>query len=139
MVRKWVRLAVCFAVIASGLTLSLGASTADDKKPLDTETIMKKMHNKKGGLVPKADAAVKAEKWDDAEKFAKGIKELGTALGQNKPEKGPADSWKKLTDDYKVTADALADGLEKKDAKASKAAILKFTKACDACHEKHRD
>ena len=129
------------AVLAAGLFASLGvvaaANRAADTPSIDD--IMTEAHNKKKGLEPKVKAAVKDGKWADAQKAADRMKELGELLVKNKPEKGPAESWKKLSGEYKTMTADLSEQVKKKDQKASEAALAKLAKACDVCHEVHRD
>ena len=54
------------------------------------------------------------------------------------PEKGDAASWKKLTASYKTMMLAIAEGVEKKDAKATNDALAKMQKSCKACHDEHK-
>ena len=122
-------LAACFGTLAV-------AATADVP---GVDDIMSEAHNKKKGVEPKIKVAVSDGKWDDAAKPAERLKELGEALGKNKNEKGSAESWKKLTEQYKKTTADIADAVKKKDKKAAEAALGKLGRSCDSCHEVHRD
>ena len=128
-------------VLAVGLVIGLGtlavANNADEVPAIDE--IMSEAHNKKRGLQPKLDAAVKAGKWDEAAKPATRLKELGEALAKNKPHQGPDASWKKLSSQYKQQTAEIADAVQKKDQAKAQTLLGKFGKSCDACHEVHRD
>lgn len=127
-------LAACVAVGA----VVLAVSAADEKKALSIGEIMKKGHGSKG-LMKGIEAEAKDGKWDDAQKDAKLLKAFGEALGSNKPPKGSADSWKKLTDQYKSETAAIAAAAEKKDASGVVNAIKTLKKSCEVCHKAHQD
>jgi hypothetical protein len=129
------------AMLTVGLAIwfgTLSAANNTDEIPAIDE-IMSEAHNKKRGLQPKLDAAVKAGKWDEAAKPSARLKELGEALAKNKPHQGPEASWKKLSTQYKQQTAEIAEAVQKKDRVKAEALLTKFSKACDACHEVHRD
>ena len=128
-------------VLSVGLMIGLGAVvTANNRADVPTiDEIMSEAHNKKRGLQPKLDAAVKAGKWEEAAKPAGRLKELGEALTKNKPEKGTEASWKKLSTQYKTITAEIAEAVQKKDKSKTESLLVKFGKACDTCHEVHRD
>jgi hypothetical protein len=97
---------------------------------------MKVGHAGGKSLISKVKTSVKGGKWDDAKTAADALKVFGEALGKNKPEKGDADSWKKLTDKYKASTAAVAAGAEKMDAKAVTSALGKIN--CKECHDAHK-
>lgn len=128
------------AVLAAGLFAGLGVVSAAYRADAPTvDEIMTEAHNKKKGHEPKLKAALKDGKWADAQKAADRMKELGEALAKTKADKGSADSWKKLTGEYKTMTADIAEQVKKKDAKAAEAGLVKLNKACDSCHEIHRD
>jgi cytochrome c556 len=112
--------------------------SADDKTP-STEDIMKKLHGKNGShkLINKALDA--GPDWDTITKHAKIYADLAALLEKNKPEKGDAGSWKKLSQAYAKEAKALSDAAAKKDTNQVKEVFGKLKESCDACHENHRD
>lgn len=117
-----------------------GAATAEDKKD-ETPTIkeiMAKGHKGTDAYLGKVKAAVKGEKWDDAQKYAKALAVFGEALGKNKPGKGDADSWKKLSEKYAADTKSLFDATEKKDAKAANEALGAIGGSCGGCHKVHK-
>ena len=139
MVRKIGQVALAAMIAAFGVVVSVGAIVAQDKKDVPTvKEIMAEAHKGKKALMPKIKAGVKEEKWDDIAKDADKYKDLGAALGKNKPEKGDADSWKKLTEEFKKSTAAVAKGVEKKDQKAANEALTKIGKSCMTCHDEHR-
>ena len=137
MVRKLVS---AWAVAALTVALSVGGYSADDEKTPPTKEIMKKMQGKTDapGLIKRSKDAGKDEKWEDAQKLAKEMAELGKAVGKNKPPKGDAESWEKLTKKYAEHTAAIAEAAEKKDTKAHADAVKAFTDSCMACHMEHR-
>lgn len=124
-------------VLVSG---GFGTAAPEDKKG-DVPTIkeiMAKGHKGTDAYLGKVKAAVKAEKWDDAQKYAKTLAVFGEALGKNKPSKGDADSWKTLSEKYAADTKAVADAAEKKDAKAANEAIAAIAGSCGGCHKVHK-
>jgi cytochrome c556 len=135
---KKFRVMTVVALAAFALTVSVGGLiAADDKVPTVSE-IMKVGHAGGKSLIAKTKAAVKAEKWDEAKVPADALKVFGEALGKNKPEKGDAESWKKLADKYKASTAAAAAAVEKKDAKAVGEALGKIGTSCKECHDAHK-
>ena len=112
--------------------------SADDKNP-STEEIMKKLNGKNGShkLIGKALDA--GPDWDTITKHAKIYADLAALLQKNKPEKGDAASWQKLSQAYAKEAKALSDAAAKKDAEKVKETFVKLKESCDTCHENHRD
>ena len=138
MVRKIGQVAVAMLVAAFGVSVSVGALVAQDKKELPSvKEIMKEGHSKKG-LLGKIKAGVKEEKWDDIAKDAEKLKEFGVALGKNKPEKGDAESWTKLAAEYKKSTAAVAKSVAAKDQKGANAALGKIGSSCKSCHDSHK-
>ncbi|MBP3954315.1 hypothetical protein J8F10_03265 [Gemmata sp. G18] len=138
MFRKLIRASLFAALGMTAVLLAYGsvtASPAADEKLPDISEIMKKGHNKTEGYVAKINAAVKDGKWEDAQKYAKTLAFFGENLGKNKPPKGDAASWKKLTDKYAESTKAALKATDDKDAKALKAAL---NINCKACHDAHK-
>jgi hypothetical protein len=136
-VRRW---SAAFGLGA--LVLILGSAreahatpAADDPPAIDE--IMKKVCSKKGACA-KAKTAVEGEKWDDAQKEAKTMADLGSMLGKNTPPKGDKDNWDKLTKKFATEAKAVADAADKKDKEAATTAIKAFQKSCKTCHDAHK-
>ena len=108
------------------LACAFAVSQADDKdKPKFTiKEVMKKAL--KGGLHKKVAGGTASDK----EK--KELNEMYVALSKNKPKKGDAASWKKLTGALvKASKDAV-------DGKDGAAAALKKAGNCGACHKVHK-
>ena len=126
------------SLVAFLLAGSVPAS-ADDKSPTNEE-IMKKLHGKNGShkLIKKALDGGSPD-WATITKHAKIYADLSALLEKNKPEKGDAASWKKLSTAYAKEAKALSDAAAKKDANKAKEVFGKLTESCDTCHENHRD
>lgn len=142
MVRTFGRWTVGVAACAFGLLFTAGAILAEPRPAEDfasVHDIMKKGHGGKKSLLNQIKAGAKEEKWDDIAKPAKDLKKFGEELGKNKPEKGDDDSWKKLTKEYAGNMTAIADGVEKKDQKATTEALGKMNKSCKACHDSHKE
>ncbi len=138
MFRKLIRASLFAAFGMAAVLFAYGSvtasPTADEKLP-DISEIMKKGHNKTEGYVAKINGAVKDGKWEDAQKYAKTLAFFGENLGKNKPPKGDAASWKKLTDKYAESTKAALKAADDKDPKALKAAL---NINCKACHDAHR-
>ena len=113
--------------------------SADDGTPT-TEEIMKKLHGKNGSH-KQIDKALKegTPDWDTIAKHARIYADLSALLQKNKPEKGDAGSWQKLSQAYAKEAKALSDAAAKKDAEQVKEVLGKLKESCDTCHENHRD
>ena len=91
------RMLACFTIAAFALSVGVFAADEkkdkkDDKKTPTNNEIMKKFQGK-GSQIGKLDAAVKAEKWEDAQKIGKEFKAYGEAIAKNKPKKGELTSW----------------------------------------------
>jgi cytochrome c556 len=126
------RALIVMMVFAAAVTFT--AIAAEDKA-IPTKEIMQKGIK---GALPKITAAAKkgdVSKMGDA---AATLKKYGEALGKNKPNKGEQESWEKLTATFKEQTAAIADGVEKKDAKAVADAAAAIGKSCGGCHSKHK-
>ena len=136
------RFSAAFGVGALALILGI-AQNAKATLPADevpaVDEIMKKVCSKKGAA-GKCKTAIEGEKWDDAQKQAKIMADLGGKLGKNDPPKGDKDDWEKLTKKFAKEAKAVADAAEKKDKDAATTAIKAFQnkKNCDGCHSMHK-
>ncbi|CAN5250739.1 hypothetical protein BH11PLA2_BH11PLA2_37650 [soil metagenome] len=133
---SWTRRLVMGVVLGSfaALLSSYDVQAADDKKVPSIETIMKKVNGKKG-YTAKITEAAKGEKWDEAATAAKELKAHATALAKNDAPKGDKASWEKLAKQYGEQGTAVADAVEKKDAKALATATKAFTSGCKTCHD----
>lgn len=129
--------ATCFA-IGSVVLISANREIAADEKAPTIAEIMKKGHGSKG-LVKRITADVKDGNWKEAQDDAKLLKSFGESLGKNKPPKGSAESWKKLSAQYQVETAAVALAADKKDADGVNGAISKLQKSCKACHDAHQE
>ena len=135
MVRKMLRACACAALGMVAVLFSYGVATpAEDKVP-DIGTIMSKSF-KKDGYKSTITAAVKGEKWEDAQKLAKEWNDLGASIGKNKPPKGEDKAWAEQCTKFADTTKAIVDGAEKKDSKAVTKAISSFN--CMGCHKAHK-
>src|SRR5262245_58689873 len=63
---------------------------------------------------------------------------LTTGLGKNKPTRGEAASWERLTKAYHDDARALDPAAKRKDRRGATAALTRLGNACTACHKAHR-
>lgn len=119
------RLGVAALVVAvlAGWNLYLSASSSAEPK-YKIEDVMKTAM--KGGLCKKC-ASGKAS--DDEKKE---LVELFTALSENKPPKGEAESWKAKTSTLVAAAKAVASGEKGAGKKLGAAAN------CKACHDVHK-
>lgn len=141
MVRKFIRaslfaaLGVFVVALSYGVAATPGQDKKDDKVP-DISEIMLKGHKGTDAYMARIRDAAKAEKWDDAQKYAKTLHFFGENLGKNKPSKGDAESWKSLTKKYEDATKAVLKGTEDKSAKAVNAGLGAID--CKGCHSKHR-
>ena len=120
------RKVVVFSMAAVVLAGAFAASNADDKdKPKHSiKDVMKKAL--KGPLAKKvADGKASADE-------KKQLHEMFVSMSKQKPKKGDADSWKKLTT---ALVKAAKDALDGKDGAG---AALNKAKNCKACHSKHK-
>jgi hypothetical protein len=135
MVRKALRAGVFAALGMIVLVGSYGIATSADDKVPEVSTIMMKSFGKEG-FKSQIQAAVKGEKWEDANKLAKEWNELGGSIGKNKAPKGEAKSWEELCKKFADNTKAIVEGTDKKDAKAVTKAIGSFN--CNNCHKAHK-
>jgi hypothetical protein len=136
MVRKLIRATLFAALGLVAVMVSYGvANTAEDKVP-DVSTIMSKSFKGKDSYKSSISAAVKGDKWEDAQKLAKEWDELGMSIGKNKPPKGEDKSWEEHTKKFAENTKAIHEGADNKDAKAVNKAIGSFN--CGGCHKAHK-
>jgi hypothetical protein len=135
------RMFLLTSVLALGVIVSsnVGAEDKDkDEKGPTIKEVMKTAHGE-GGAKAKYTKAVTAEDWDDAKAAAKDWVKQAAALSKNKPTRGTAASWKKLTAAYEKNVKAAAAAADKKDAEGAKAALAKLgPKSCGGCHGPHK-
>ncbi len=113
------------------------AAQKDEKLP-DITTIMLEGHKGTDAFIAKIGKEAKNGKWDEAREHAKALAVFGTALGKNKPPKGDAASWKKLTEQYQANTQEVLAAAGKKDAAATEKALKAITNSCGACHKAHK-
>src|SRR4029453_10618001 len=92
------RVSAAFGVGALALVLGVAQDApamAPEEGPAIDE-VMKKVCSKKGAAL-KCKTAIEGEKWEDAQKEAKTMADLGSKLGKNEPPRGDKDNWAKLT------------------------------------------
>lgn len=108
----------------SFVALPVIAADDDSEPQYSTKEVMKKAM--KGGLLKKvAGGNASAEE-------KKQLHGMLVALSKNKPKKGEAESWKKLTGALVKASTAAVNG----DPKAG--AMLKKSANCKACHDPHK-
>lgn len=138
MVRKILQAGVFAALGTVVMLATYGvANTADDKLPTIKE-IMGKGHKGTDAYIAKIKTDAKDGKWDDAKDYAKSLVAFGEALGKNKPPKGEAESWEKLTKKYLDNTKTVAKAVDDKDAGATNKALGAITKSCGECHSAHK-
>lgn len=141
MLRKLLKVTLAASLGVMAVVLSYGGATGADEKKKDEKLpdiseIMKKGHAKTDGYIAKIRESAKDEKWEDANKYAKSLALLGEALGKNKPPKGEADSWEKLSKKYAENTKLVLKGTEDKDAKAVNKGLGGIN--CGECHKLHK-
>jgi hypothetical protein len=140
MLRKLTRVILAGALGLMAVVLAAGTGARaedkkDDKLPTISE-IMKKGHDKTDGYIAKIRSAAKDGKWEDAQKYAKTLAFFGENLGKNKPTKGDAESWEKLTKKYAENTKLALKGTEDKDVKTVNKALGGIN--CGECHKVHK-
>ncbi len=76
--------------------------------------------------------------WEAIQEETAEYVKLTADLGKNKPPKGDAASWQRLTKDYHDNARALDAAAKRKDRRGATAALTRLDNACKACHKVHR-
>lgn len=106
----------------------------------EIEDVMKKAF-KKNGFRDSVNNELKKDSinWDTVKKASGDWVKLTEKLGKASPPKGNGDSWKKLSDEHYKTVKELADAVEKKDKAKVTKALDTMKKACETCHNIHRD
>ena len=141
MLRMWTKpaLAGVLGLMAVVLAGGAGGVRAEDKKEEKVPTvkeIMQKGHKGTDAYIGKIKKLAKDEKWDDAKEISKTLAFFGENIGKNKPTKGDADSWEKLSKKYAESTKAAHKAVEDKDAKALDKALNSIN--CMECHKVHR-
>jgi len=140
MLQKFLR--VTLACVLGAMTVLLaynGTLTAKDDKEDKVPTIkeiMTKGHKGTDAYMAKIKGDAKDGKWDDAKELAKTLAFFGENLGKNKPPKGEADSWEKLSKKYADTTKSVVKAVDDKDAKAVNKALGEIN--CKECHTAHK-
>lgn len=106
----------------------------------DIKEIMGKL-NKAGGLYPSIQKGLKSPSpnWAGLKNETDEFAALAASLGKNKPPKGDAASWQKMTKDYADEAGKLKAAVESKNKANADAAIAKLGGSCSACHKAHKN
>ena len=141
MLRMWTKpaLAGVLGLMAVVLAGGAGGVRAEDKKEEKVPTvkeIMQKGHKGTDAYIGKLKKLAKDEKWDDAKEISKTLAFFGENIGKNKPTKGDADSWEKLSKKYAESTKAAHKAVEDKDAKGLDKALNSIN--CMECHKVHR-
>lgn len=125
-------------VLALLAFVTLGPSRAQDK--VSIKDIMGKAHKGGDALLSKLGKELKGTDvpWEDVQKQAKELVDLGTSLSKATPSKGDKSSWDKLTASYLSDAKALSAAAEKKNKDDAVAAQKKLSTSCKACHSAHK-
>jgi cytochrome c556 len=130
-------------VLAVAVVIPVGAVSfaAFDDEKYDKETVMKTLFQKKSGKfssVLKKQVEAKSPNWEEIQKTTEDIAKYGKALGQNDPDKGDKESWKKLTGKLADNTKELDDAADAKDLAKVKASQKAIGGSCKACHDAHR-
>jgi hypothetical protein len=119
------RITVALLALAVSATFALSTLRAEDEKPKMTIKDAMKLHAKEK-------LHEKVKKGEASKEELDKLIEAYEALGKNKPPKGSADNWKKLTDELLAAT---------KDAKEGKEGAAKRYEAavnCMQCHKEHK-
>jgi hypothetical protein len=140
MLRKMIRASLSAALGLMAIMLAVGAASpvaAEEKEKAPTiSEIMLKGHKGTDAYIAKIKAAAKDGKWDDAQEYAKTLAFFGENLGKNKPPKGEAASWEKLTKKYAENTKLVHQGTKDKDVKAVNKGLGGIN--CMECHKAHK-
>ncbi len=134
--KSWI-VALTVAVISAG-AVAVGAF---EDETYDNETVMKTLFNKKSGKFStdlKKQIEASPTNWEALQKTTEEIAKYGKALGNNEPEKGSKDSFKKLAGKLGENTKALDDAADAKDLDKVKASKKTIEASCKACHSAHR-
>jgi hypothetical protein len=125
---------------AAVLAALLAAAAMGQTKGPTIKEIMRKAHKGDGCLLLRLDQALKADapNWNDIQTWSGELTALGGELGKNRPPKGDAASWDKLTRQYLDGTRALQAAALKKDPRAALAAHTALTRMCMECHKAHK-
>jgi len=139
MLRKFLKATLSATIGAVALILATantgGAEDKKDEKLATIKEIMSKGHKGADAFISKIKSEAKDGKWDEAKDHAKALALFGEQLGKNKPAKGDAASWEKLSKKYAESTKAALKATEDKDAKAVNKAL---TINCKECHDAHK-
>ncbi len=126
MSKKLIALMTGSVLLVAFVCLPFASAADDDDEPQHSiKDVMKKVMKGKPNFLSKvADGGSEKEK--------KELHEWLVALGKNKPPKGEADSWKKLTGKLVSTSQDLIDG------KAGAGKAVMAAANCKACHSEHK-
>lgn len=116
------KMLVGMVTLALAFAMTLGMTTAQEKAKHTIKEVMKVCM--KGGLCGKV-----AKGEASADEKAK-LVEMFSALGENKPPKGDAESWKEKTGALVAGAKAAAEG--------KGTDMLKKAANCKSCHDAHK-
>lgn len=135
---KWFLAVIAVWVLTGGVF-----TIADEKKDAkiqSTKSIMKLCYDDEEGLLEVIGTMVKEKepKWDTVREKTKSWVKAAEDLGKNKPKKGTAESWSKLTKKWHEDASALDTAAGKKDATAINASLKTLGASCKGCHPVHK-
>lgn len=108
--------------------------------PPTTREAMKKLNGGPNSLhqTLKLDLKEAEPDWEAIQESAAEYAKLTAELGKNKPTKGDADSWQRLTKAYHDDARALDAAAKAKSRARASAALTRLDNACKTCHKAHR-
>jgi hypothetical protein len=128
-------------ILAAGVALLAAVIlTVRAADAVSSKDIMQKINDEKKGLIFEIGKDLKADTpdWKEIAQYTKEVSTLAGDLGKNKPPKGEASSWEKLTKAYAEAAKKLDDAAASKDKKAASDAQTAMATNCRMCHIAHR-
>jgi hypothetical protein len=136
--KNWV-LTGLMSLAIIGLASDFDVTQAKDGASIDE--IMKKAYNKGKGLLGQLnkDLTAKETPWEGMKKKSEDLVKYISANEANKPPKGEASSWAKLTKKATEEAKKVSAAVEKKDLEAAKAAHKYLMNSCKECHDAHKE
>jgi acyl carrier protein phosphodiesterase len=131
------------ALLVASISLSIlydaaNAQKEKDKKAHTIKEIMKIAHSDKMALLKSINTELKGEKWEEVTKHSKELVGLAEEMAEAKPKKGEADSWKKVTAEYKENALKLGEAADKKKGEDAKSSLMALQTSCKGCHSLHK-
>lgn len=132
------RLACAAAVTA--VMAAAGLAGADDEPTPTIKEVMQKLHKGADSPLARLKAAFKSDApdWKSVQDTTKDFVILGASLAKNDPPRGDAAGYKSLAEAYYENAKDLDDAAKEEGLDEARAAFMKVSTSCMACHKAHK-